>query len=97
MPETTGIFDPDLPCGCALCPGKGQTMFRNITLVLVIIGLFGCSTGKPSKLGIRSGKLADCPETPNCVSSQSPDQQHFVEPILFEGSAQEAKKRLIVQ
>ena len=34
------------------------------------------------KLGIESGRLKPCPDTPNCVSSQTTDQQHFIEPIL---------------
>lgn len=33
------------------------------------------------KLGLYNGQLADCPETPNCVSSYSIDKQHAIEAI----------------
>jgi uncharacterized protein (DUF1499 family) len=71
-------------------------MNKHLIWVLVVIGLFGCSTAKPSNVGIRNGKLSDCPSTPNCVSSQSSDPKHFVAPLSFQGSAVEAKRRLIV-
>jgi uncharacterized protein (DUF1499 family) len=70
-------------------------MNKHLLWVLVVIGLFGCSTARPSNVGIRNGRLADCPSTPNCVSSQSADSQHFVAPLSFQGSAAEAKRRLL--
>ncbi|MGF1538338.1 MAG: DUF1499 domain-containing protein [Elainellaceae cyanobacterium] len=38
---------------------------------------------RPSNLGITEGQLAACPNSPNCVSSQSPqsDSEHYIEPI----------------
>ncbi len=39
-------------------------------------------------------RLAPCPETPNCVSSQAPDRTHRVEPLPIEGSPEEALARL---
>ena len=70
-------------------------MHRNILFLVVVIGLFGCSAGKPSGLGIRNGKLTDCPQSPNCVSSQSADGKHFIAPLSFQGPALEAKRHLI--
>lgn len=29
--------------------------------------------------------LPPCPDRPNCVSSQAPDAEHFVEPLRFDG------------
>ena len=43
------------------------------------------------KLGIDSGKLKPCPDTPNCVSSQAADEQHFIEPILLTATTDEAR------
>lgn len=51
---------------------------------------FACSTSPPSHLGVRNGKLAPCPDSPNCVSSQSADRRHRVEPLYYEGPAAEA-------
>jgi uncharacterized protein (DUF1499 family) len=45
-------------------------------------------------LGVREGKLAPCPVTPNCVSSQSQDQAHSIEPLSYQGSGQEAIEQL---
>jgi uncharacterized protein (DUF1499 family) len=38
---------------------------------------------RPSHLGVKNGQLASCPSTPNCVSSQSPDPQHAIAPLLI--------------
>ena len=43
------------------------------------------------KLGIDSGKLKPCPDTPNCVSSQAADEQHFIEPILLTATSDETR------
>lgn len=39
--------------------------------------------------------LPPCPQSPNCVSSQSPDPQHFIEPLGYQGSLDETKARLV--
>jgi uncharacterized protein (DUF1499 family) len=44
--------------------------------------------------GLRDGKLPPCPQSPNCVSSQAGDETHRVEPIGFEGDADEAWARV---
>ncbi|WP_448573435.1 DUF1499 domain-containing protein [Trichothermofontia sp.] len=44
----------------------------------------------PSNLGIKAGKLAPCPSTPNCVSSQSQDAQHKIDPLPYTGNPKAA-------
>jgi uncharacterized protein (DUF1499 family) len=39
-------------------------------------------------------ELLPCPSTPNCVSSQSSDSDHRVEPLHYESSGEEAWRRL---
>ena len=39
--------------------------------------------------------LLPCPDSPNCVSSQSRDAEHFVEPFRYEGSQSHARERLL--
>jgi len=39
--------------------------------------------------------LTPCPSTPNCVSSVDRDQKHFVEPLHFAGTVEDAQKRLL--
>ncbi len=52
--------------------------------------LFGCSGALPTNLGVRDGRLAPCPETPNCVSSRSTEPEHAIEPLVYSTSKEEA-------
>jgi uncharacterized protein (DUF1499 family) len=56
--------------------------------------LIGCTGSRPMNLGVNDGKLAPCPASPNCVSSQSKDKEHGIEPLRYTGSATEAMDRL---
>jgi uncharacterized protein (DUF1499 family) len=40
-------------------------------------------------------KLSPCPDSPNCVSSQSADKAHFIDPLPYDGSLAKARQRLI--
>jgi uncharacterized protein (DUF1499 family) len=66
-----------------------------ITILLLSAVLFGCSASRPAHLGMTDGKFQPCPDSPNCVSSQSPDKKHFIEPIHYGGTQQQAKDRLM--
>ena len=43
--------------------------------------MFNFSGSRPNNLGVKDGKLAPCPGTPNCVSSQSEDAQFKIDPL----------------
>lgn len=45
---------------------------------------------RPNTLGVNNGKLAPCPNSPNCVSSQSTDAQHQIAPLTFTTNPQQA-------
>jgi len=47
---------------------------------------------RPTDLGVHDGKLAPCPRTPNCVSSQADphDKLHYIAPIRFRGTPVQA-------
>ncbi|MDP5337065.1 MAG: DUF1499 domain-containing protein [Nodularia sp. (in: cyanobacteria)] len=45
---------------------------------------------RPSNLGVNNGKLASCPNSPNCVSSQDRDPQHIISPLTFNSHSQDA-------
>ncbi len=59
-------------------------------------GIFGSlfAGHAPSTLGMRDGKLAPCPDRPNCVSSQAPDEAHRIAPLPFTGDAAAAMAAL---
>ena len=46
-------------------------------------------------MGIIQGKLSPCPDSPNCVSSQSSNPSHFVEPLAYTDSRAQARARLL--
>jgi uncharacterized protein (DUF1499 family) len=48
----------------------------------------------PANLGVKEGRLAPCPNSPNCVSTQSQDPRHKIDPIPYTTSAVEAKAAL---
>ena len=43
--------------------------------------MFNFTGKKPSNLGVKDGKLATCPGTPNCVNSQSDSGKEKIEPL----------------
>jgi uncharacterized protein (DUF1499 family) len=49
---------------------------------------------RPTNLGIRDGKLAPCPSSPNCVSSQASDDKHSIAPLGIVGDPSLAIQRL---
>jgi len=70
-------------------------MDKKIYIILICwLILTGCS-GKKPELGMSDGHLMQCPKTPNCVSSYAKDEKHFIQPILFIGTLQEAQSRLL--
>jgi uncharacterized protein (DUF1499 family) len=70
-------------------------MHKQISIVLLsFIFFMGCSGTLP-KLGVMSDKLTPCPSKPNCVSSQATDKAHYIQPIHFTGTPQEAQDRLL--
>ena len=46
-------------------------------------------------IGVTVDKLRLCPDSPNCVSSQSGDPRHAIAPIRYEGTAEKARELLI--
>ncbi len=75
---------------------------RLIALLLLLLSgtamaaLFGnlFSGTPPTNLGVNAGRLAPCPETPNCVSSQAKDEGHRIAPLTYDGEATAAMARL---
>jgi len=55
---------------------------------------FSCAGQPPENLGVRHDQLADCPGKPNCVSSQTGDEDYFVAPITYQEEKAAAFTRL---
>lgn len=76
--------------------------WKTILVILILIPVVGAAAlallsltaRKPDNLGATDGRLAPCPETPNCVSSQATDAAHRMDPIPFDGDPDAALTRL---
>jgi uncharacterized protein (DUF1499 family) len=67
-----------------------------LAVVAVLALTTGCSGGRPpSSLGVTAGRLAPCPGSPNCVSSEAAAAEQRVEPLRYDGDAAQARARLL--
>lgn len=68
--------------------------------LFLTVSLFVVSRQQPPTeevdLGVENGEFRPCPETPNCVSTHAEptNETHYVEPIPYEGSAEQVLERL---
>lgn len=70
-----------------------------VALIVILLPIAGLSimsifSRRPTHLGVTDGRLAPCPSSPNCVSTQATNEQHRMEPLSFDGSSEEAIRRL---
>jgi len=65
-----------------------------LMLALTLI-LAACSTDQPVRTKATNDKLSPCPKSPNCVSSLSKEESHYVEPLSYRVSQEEAREKLI--
>ena len=69
-----------------------------LILLISMAAVLGCGSGEKrqgSLTGVKDGKLAECPNKPNCVSSMTKDDSHFIEPFKYSGDIKKAKAVLI--
>jgi uncharacterized protein (DUF1499 family) len=69
-------------------------MNASSTSTLLPMALFSFSGQRPDYLGVNAGQLAPCPNTPNCVSSQSSDPRYRVEPLVYTSAPEQAWQNL---
>jgi uncharacterized protein (DUF1499 family) len=50
-------------------------------LLYLAVMMVGCSGNRHSQAGMTGGRLTACPDSPNCVSSQSADPRHAIDPL----------------
>jgi uncharacterized protein (DUF1499 family) len=54
------------------------------------MAIFSFSGTRPTNIGVTDGKLLACPDSPNCVSSQSIDAEHKIAPLTYTGDPAKA-------
>jgi uncharacterized protein (DUF1499 family) len=67
----------------------------SLVLCFVTFGMAGCSGNIPDNLGVENGRLAACPSSPNCVSTQAEDDEHKMEPLAYTSSMEEAQAQIL--
>jgi uncharacterized protein (DUF1499 family) len=68
-----------------------------IAVLVILLGVLivgNWFAGKPQGLGAKKGRLAGCPDSPNCVCSQDDRTSHHVAPFKYEGEGKAAFSRL---
>lgn len=56
-------------------------------LLIASMPLLSCSGTRPSNLGVSNSRLAPCPASPNCLSSDDHDSAHKTPPFQLEKPA----------
>jgi uncharacterized protein (DUF1499 family) len=51
------------------------------------LALLSFTAAQPDNLGVSNGKLANCPDSPNCVCSQATSESHKIPSVKFTGLA----------
>lgn len=51
------------------------------SLLSMLPFLTACAGEPPPDIGVQNGRLAPCPDSPNCVSSFAADEQHGIAPL----------------
>lgn len=72
-----------------------QRAYKSLLSLGLLSLLVACSGSPPDNLGVREGRLSPCPPSPNCVSSQDPDEAHRIAPLPLAGSAEQTRTRLL--
>lgn len=70
-------------------------MWWSLALCFATLGTVGCSGTMPANLGVDNGRLAPCPSSPNCVSTQAEDDDHGMEPLVYTGSVEKAQAQIL--
>ena len=63
-------------------------------LVIVTLAVLSATARRPTTLGVRDGRLAPCPDSPNCVSTQSDREVSRMEPMPILGDPADVLPRL---
>lgn len=78
---------------------KRKTMWAAVLMVplLVIVAFVVMSVTSrwPKTLGVRNGRLASCPDSPNCVSTQADREYQRMASIPLRTDAMQALKRIV--
>ena len=67
-----------------------KSWIKKIIFLLSAALTAGCTGTPPSDIGISNGRLAECPDRPNCAASQTASPKHKVPPLEYAGDREQA-------
>lgn len=67
---------------------------RAVLIVFAVLALLSMTSSTPTNLGLNGGRLAPCPDSPNCVSSAATGPRHAIAPFALDRSFGAAKEEL---
>ena len=76
---------------------KRKTMWTVLLiplLVIVTLAVLSATARRPTTLGVRDGRLAPCPDSPNCVSTQANREHQQMDSIPLTIDSAEAMQTL---
>lgn len=76
---------------------KSWILIRLFFLAFVTIAglmMLSMSSKPPATIGLINGQLAECPDSPNCVSTQTKKNTAAMEPIVFKSSSGEIIEKI---
>ena len=63
-------------------------------MAMAVMIAAGCAAMSPTPSDVMDGRLAACPDAPNCVMSQADDPRHRIEPLTYTGDLAAAMRIL---
>ncbi len=74
---------------------KLLTKFFIVSIVMMLgLAMLSFNSGTPPALGVTEGRLVPCPESPNCVSTQTDSEAHRLAPVSWPASQGDALAKI---
>ncbi|MBW1642345.1 MAG: DUF1499 domain-containing protein [Deltaproteobacteria bacterium] len=73
---------------------RNLTYGFNCVSIIFVLSIISCASQAPVTIGLRDGKLAPCPNKPNCVSSDHQGKTSGIEPLAFKETPETAWEKL---
>lgn len=70
--------------------------FQAGLVTATMLSLGGCAGLTVPQYGVHEGQLSACEGQRGCVSSQSTDPEHFIEPLIYRSGRHEARAHLLI-
>ena len=63
--------------------------------LIMVVMLASVAGANGKRLGVTEGTLAPCPDSPNCISTQSEHPRHFMKPLPFLQTHEASRQKIL--